>query len=67
MEEMIGRHSTLRRAAAILFGTFVFRSHLADDPLLTAIDLLSELYRAAGASSPAVYRPCSWVGPGASG
>ena len=45
IEEMIGRRITLRRAAAILFETFRFRSHRADDPLLTAIGLLSELYR----------------------
>ena len=45
IEEMIGRRTTLRRAAAILFGSFRFRSHRADDPLLTAVGLLSELYR----------------------
>jgi TnpA family transposase len=43
--EMIGRRSTLRQAAAILFETFRFRLHRADDPLLAAIGLLSELYR----------------------
>ena len=45
IEEMIDRRTTLRRAAAILFGTFRFRSHRADDPSLTAIGLPSELYR----------------------
>lgn len=45
IEEMIGRRTTLRRAAAILFGTFRFHSHRADDPLLAAVGLLGELYR----------------------
>jgi TnpA family transposase len=45
IEEMIGRRTTLRRAAAILFGAFRFRSHRADDPLLAAVGLLSELHR----------------------
>ena len=45
IEEMIGRRTTLRRAAAILFGSFRFRSHRADDPLLAAVGQLSELYQ----------------------
>jgi TnpA family transposase len=45
IEEMIGRRITLRRAAAILFGTFRFRSHRTDDPLLAAIGLLREPHR----------------------
>jgi hypothetical protein len=45
IEEMIGRRTTLRRAAAILFASFRFRSHRADDPLLAAVGLLSELYQ----------------------
>lgn len=42
---MIGHHTTLRRAATILFGTFRFRSHRTDDPLLADVDLLGELHR----------------------
>ena len=45
IEEMIGRYTTLRRAATILFETFRFRSHRADDPLLAAVGLLGELHR----------------------
>ena len=45
IEEMIGRHATLRRAATILFKAFRFRSHRADDPLLAAVSLLGELHR----------------------
>ena len=45
MEEMIGRHTTLRRAATILFEAFRFRSHRAGDPLLAAVGLLRELHR----------------------
>jgi hypothetical protein len=45
IEEMIGRYTTLRRAAAILFRTFCFRSHRPDDPLLAAVDLMRELHR----------------------
>ena len=45
IEEMIGRHTILRRAATVLFETFRFRSHRADDPLLAAVDLLGELHR----------------------
>jgi TnpA family transposase len=43
IDEMIGRHTSLRRVAAILFETFVLRSHRADNPLLAAVGLLREL------------------------
>lgn len=45
IEEMIGRHTTLRRAATILFETFRFRSHRPEDPLLAAVALMRELHR----------------------
>jgi TnpA family transposase len=44
IEEMIGRYTTLRRAATILFETFCFRSHRPDDPLLAAVSLIRELH-----------------------
>jgi TnpA family transposase len=45
IEEMIGRRIALRRVATILFETFRFHSHRADDPLLAAVGLLGELHR----------------------
>src|SRR5271166_19724 len=45
LEELIGRHASLRRAAAVLFDAFVFRSFKPHDPILTAIDILRAIYR----------------------
>ena len=39
LEELIGRHASLRRAAAVLFDAFVFRSFKPHDPILTAVDM----------------------------
>ena len=45
LDELIGRHASLRKAAAIIFGAFVFRSFKPHDPVLTAIDMLRAIYR----------------------
>jgi hypothetical protein len=45
LEELIGRHASLRRAAAVLFDAFVFRSFKPHDPILTAVDMLRAIYR----------------------
>jgi hypothetical protein len=39
LDEPIGRHASLRKAAAILFDAFVFRSFKPHDPILAAIDM----------------------------
>ena len=45
LEELIGRHASLRRAAAVLFDAFSLRSFKPHDPILTAVDMLREIYR----------------------
>jgi TnpA family transposase len=45
LDEIIGRHASLRKAAAIVFDAFVFRSFKPQDPILVAVDLLRALYR----------------------
>ncbi len=45
LDELIGRHGSLRKAASILFDTFVFRSFKPHDPILAAVDMLRAIYR----------------------
>ena len=45
LDELIGRHASLRKAAAVLFGAFVFRSFKPHDPILGAIEMLRATYR----------------------
>jgi TnpA family transposase len=45
LDEMIGRFLSLRRAASQMFGAFTFRSHRADDPILTAVTLLHDIHQ----------------------
>ena len=41
---MVGRFSSLRRAASLMFEAFTFRSHRTGDPILAAIALLGDLH-----------------------
>lgn len=45
LDELIGRHASLRKTAAILFDAFVFRSFKPHDPILAAVDMLRAIYR----------------------
>ena len=45
LDEMVGRFLSLRRAAALMFEAFAFRSHRAADPILAAVALLHDLHR----------------------
>jgi TnpA family transposase len=64
LDELIGRHAPLRKAAAILFDAFVFRSFKPHDPILTAIDMLRAIYRRERRKLPdrvpAVFLKRSW-------
>ncbi len=54
LDEMVGRFLSLRRAASQMFEAFTFRSHRADDPILTAVALLHDIHQGRRALSP----PC---------
>ena len=45
LDEMVGRHASLRRAARIMFEAFVFRSFKPNDPILVAVDLLRGIHQ----------------------
>ena len=64
LDELIGRHASLRKAATVLFDAFVFHSFKPHDLILTAIDMLRAIYRRERRKLPdrvpAVFLKRSW-------
>jgi TnpA family transposase len=72
LNEIVDRYPTVRRTAPIMLHAFVFRSWKPDDPLLTALDALRELYatgqKKLPSHAPAAFLRAAWrklIGTGA--